>query len=121
MVRIFHKLGFTDAVHRHDALADFKVKIAIVSADLVDAEFQQSLVDDDNSLPLDERTLLAAVWHGMQYPDDNTRPRLLQKVISFANRIDRSKYFAGVEKESKGRRPQFRAYSVRVQCHTPIK
>ena len=91
---IFHRLSFTDAVKK-GVLADFRVKIAIVPADKVDKQFQQAVADDDNSIPLDERTLLAAVWHGIQYPDDNKNPKLLQRVIAFANRIDRSLMFAG--------------------------
>ncbi|WOV92759.1 MAG: type ISP restriction/modification enzyme [Candidatus Nitrosoabyssus spongiisocia] len=90
----FHKLSFTDAV-KQKILADFKVKIAIVPADVVDKDFQQSVADKDNSIPLDERTLLAAVWHGLKYPDDDKHPKLLQRVIAFANRIDRSMMFAG--------------------------
>ena len=90
----FHRLSFTAAVKK-GVLADFRVKIAIVPADKVDKQFQQAVADDDNSIPLDERTLLAAVWHGLSYPDDNKNPKLLQRVIAFANRIDRSLMFAG--------------------------
>ncbi len=90
----FHRLSFTAAVQQK-VLSDFRVKIAIVPADKIDAQFQQSVTDEDHSIPLDERTLLAAVWHGIQYPDDNKTPKLLQRVIAFANRIDRSQMFAG--------------------------
>ena len=96
----FHKLNFFDAVHKHKILADFKVKIAIVDADKVDKDFQQSVADKDKSMPLDERTLLAAVWHGLRFPhDDESSPKLLQRVIAFCNRIDRSEMFAGVMKD----------------------
>ena len=92
----FHKLGFVDAVHKHRALADFRVIIPMVSPEYVDEKFQQS-VARDGAMPLDERTLLAAVWHGLQYPDGADEPkRLLQKVIAFTNRIDRSEMFAGI-------------------------
>jgi len=92
----FHRLGFVDAVHKHKALADFRVIIPMVSPEYVDEKFQQS-VAKDGAMPLDERTLLAAVWHGLQYPDGADEPkRLLQKVIAFTNRIDRSEMFAGV-------------------------
>ncbi len=90
----FYNLSFTQAV-RQGILSDFRVKIAIVPADRVDADFQQSVAGDDSSIPLDERTQLAAVWHGLQYPDDDKTPKLLQRVIAFANRIDRSMMFAG--------------------------
>ena len=92
----FHKLSFTDAVRKYHALSDFKVKIAIVPADKVNEEFQQSVMGKDMSMPLDERTLLAAVWDGIQFPeDDKGEPQLLQRVIAFSNRIDRSQMFAG--------------------------
>ena len=90
----FHILNFTDAVSQN-ILSDFRVKIAIVPADKVDKEFQQSIADADKSIPLDERTLYAAIWHGLKYPDDEKNPKLLQRVIAFANRIDRSMMFAG--------------------------
>ncbi|MDI1496105.1 MAG: restriction enzyme, partial [Cenarchaeum symbiont of Oopsacas minuta] len=96
----FHKLNFFDAVHKHKILADFKVKIAIVDADKVDKGFQQSVAGKDKAMPLDERTLLAAVWHGLRFPhDDESDPKLLQRVIAFCNRIDRSEMFAGVMKD----------------------
>lgn len=118
----FYTLSFADAVHKYNALADFKVKIAVVEFDdvageydlseegietrdlvekireatkLQNTEVQVSVADNDNSLPVDERTLMAAVWHGIQYPDDGDRPNLLRKVITFCNRIDSSKLFAG--------------------------
>jgi predicted helicase len=96
----FHKLSFTEAVQKYHALSDFKVKIAIVPADKVDKDFQLSVSGDDMSMPLDEKTLLAAVWHGIQYPEDDDKPaQLLQRVIAFANRIDRSQMFAGEIKD----------------------
>ncbi len=91
---VFHRLGFVDAVHKHKALADFKVIVPMVSTKYVDMEFQQA-VAKDGAMPLDERTLLAAVWHGIQYPEGEGDPKLLQKVIAFTNRIDRSEIFAG--------------------------
>ena len=94
----FHNLNFSDAVNQ-EILSDFKVKIAIVPADKVDKEFQQSIaaskVNGDRAIPLDERTLLAAVWHGIKYPEDKDTPKMLQRVIAFTNRIDRSMMFAG--------------------------
>ncbi len=95
----FHKLSFTEAV-RMGILTDFRVKIAVVPADVVDKEFQQSVAGKGKEMPLDERTLLAAVWHGLKYPDDDKTPKLLQRVIAFANRIDRSMMFAGEIKDT---------------------
>jgi len=103
----FHRLGFTDAVNQ-DILSDFKVKIAIVPEDKVDADFQWAVTDDDNVLNLDERTLLAAVWHGLQYPEDDETPKLLQKVIAFTNRIDRSEMFAGTKTDPDGKDRSFK-------------
>lgn len=122
----FYTLSFADAVHKHHALADFKVKIAVVefsdiaagydltgkdsdtkklieqiseAARLQNKEVQVSVADADNSLPVDERTLMAAVWHGIQYPDDGKTPKLLRKVITFCNRINSSKLFSGMMKD----------------------
>ena len=99
----FHRLKFTDAVENR-ILSDFRVKIAIVPADKVDKEFQQSIGGKEKSMPLDERTMLAAVWHGINHPDDNDKkPRPpLQRLIAFANRIDRSMMFAGKIKDEGG-------------------
>lgn len=92
----FHKLGFVDAVHKHQALADFRVIIPMVSPEYMNTKLQQS-VAEDGAIPLNEQTLLAAVWHGLQYPDgEHGHRKLLQKVIAFTNRIDRSEMFAGV-------------------------
>ena len=90
----FHKLSFTDAV-KQDILSDFKVKIAIAPADKVDKEYKELSYKKEGAMSLDERTLLAAVWHGITHPDDDANPKLLQRVIAFANRIDRSMMFAG--------------------------
>ena len=122
----FYTLSFADAVHKYGALADFKVKIAVVefsditagydisskdsetrdliaqiseAAKLQNRDVQVSVADTDNSLPVDERTLMAAVWHGIQYPDDGKTPKLLRKVITFCNRIDSSKLFSGAMKD----------------------
>lgn len=92
----FHKLGFVDAVHKHHALADFRVIIPMVSPEYMNTKLQQSMAED-GAIPLSEQSLLAAVWHGLQYPDgEHGSRRLLQKVIAFTNRIDRSEMFAGV-------------------------
>ena len=71
----------------------------------MDKEFQKSVAGEEMSMPLDERTLLAGVWHGLNYPNSlynektgkwwEGKPELLQRVIAFANRIDRSQMFAG--------------------------
>ena len=91
----FHNLSFTKAV-KDGILTDFRVKIVMVPEDAVDKEFQQSVSSNDSEMPLDERSKMAAVWHALLHPDDDEHPRLLQRVIAFANRIDRSMMFAGM-------------------------
>ena len=103
----FHNLGFVDAVHKHSALADFKVIIPMVSTKYADMKFQQA-VSKEGAMPLDERTLLAAVWHGLQHPEGENKPRLLQKVIAFTNRIDRSEMFAGTAPDKNGNDRSFK-------------
>ena len=96
-----YRLSFAEAV-RQGILSDFRVKIAIVPADRVDKEFQQSIGGKEKSMNLDERTLMAAVWHGINYPDDGKKPKMLRRLIAFANRIDRSMMFAGHVPDGEG-------------------
>ena len=91
---VFHNFSFSDAV-RQGVLSDFRVKIAIVPSEVADRDFIQSISEKSGEIPLDERTLLASVWHGLNHPDDDESPKLLQRVIAFTNRIDRSLMFAG--------------------------
>jgi len=103
----FHKLGFADAVHKHHALADFRVIIPMVSPEYMNAELQKS-VARDGAIPLNERTLLAAVWHGLQYPDGKDTPKkLLQKAIAFTNKIDQSEMFSGDRLDKNGKDRSF--------------
>lgn len=98
----FHRLGFVDAVHKYNALADFRVIIPMVSPEYMNSKLQKS-VAKDGAIPLNERTLLAAVWHGLQYPDGENAPKkLLQKAIAFTNRIDRSEMFSGDRLDKNG-------------------
>ena len=90
----FHNFSFSDAV-RKNILSDFRVKIAIVPPNVADRDLLQSVSENTGEIPLDERTLLASVWHGLNHPEDDESPKLLQRVIAFANRIDRSLMFAG--------------------------
>ncbi len=91
---VFHNLSFSDAA-RQGILSDFRVKIAIVPPGIADQDLLESISEKKGEIPLDERTLLASVWHGLNHPDDDDTPKLLQRVIAFANRIDRSLMFAG--------------------------
>ena len=113
-----HRLSFAEAV-RKGILSDFRVKIAIVPADRVDKEFQQSVGGREKSMPLDERTLLAAVWHGINHPDDGRKPKILQRVIAFANRIDRSMMFAGHVKDGEGADRSFESVVAEYEKWNP--
>ncbi len=113
-----HRLSFAEAV-RKGILSDFRVKIAIVPADRVDKEFQQSVGGREKSMPLDERTLLAAVWHGINHPDDGKKPKILQRVIAFANRIDRSMMFAGHVKDEEGADRSFESVVAEYEKWNP--
>ena len=113
-----HRLSFAEAV-RKGILSDFRVKIAIVPADRVDKEFQQSVGGREKSMPLDERTLLAAVWHGINHPDDDKKPKILQRVIAFANRIDRSMMFAGHVKDEEGADRSFESVVAEYEKWNP--
>lgn len=115
---VFHRLTFAEAV-RQGILSDFRVKIAIVPADTVDEQFQQSIAGKGRAMPLDERTLLAAVWHGLNYPDDGKKPRLLHRVIAFANRIDRSMMFAGIVTDENGVDRSFKSVVAEYEKQNP--
>jgi len=91
----FHYYSFGDAV-RDGQLSDFKVRVPVISEDDL-ARYAAEGVEDtgDGVGTIDERVLLAAVWHGLNYNNKEQRP-LLQRVISFSNRVQASKQFAGV-------------------------
>ena len=91
---VLHNFSFSEAVRR-GVLSDFRVKIAIVPPGVAKRDLLQSISEGSGEIPLDERTLLASVWHGLNLPDDGGNPRMLQRVIAFANKIDRSLMFAG--------------------------
>ena len=92
----FHKLNFTDAVHKFKALSDFRVKIAVIPDELLKKKYQINFATKDGMIPVNEKTRMAAIWHGLLYPDDDeSNENLLQRVIVFFNRIDKSEMFAG--------------------------
>lgn len=93
----FHKLSFYDAVHKYHALSDFKVRIAIMDGDTMDKMIQHQVVDDENQIPLNEKTLMTSVWHAIEYPGAGDKKSLLQRVIVFCDMINSSKLFAGEE------------------------
>ena len=91
----FHNLSFYDAVHKYHALSDFKVRVAIMDGDTMDKLIQKSVSDDDNTVPLNERVLMTAVWHALEYPGTGGEKDLLQRVIVFCDMINSSKILAG--------------------------
>ena len=91
----FHNLSFYDAVHKYHALSDFKVRVAIMDGDTMDKLIQKSVSDDDNTVPLNERVLMTAVWHALEYPSTGDEKELLQRVIVFCDMINSSKILAG--------------------------
>ena len=92
---IFHNLTFYDAVHKYDALCDFKVRVAVMDADTMDKLVQRVQAGDENQVPINEKTLMASVWHAIQYPGVDEKKTLLQRVIFFADMINSSKIIAG--------------------------
>lgn len=86
--------SFSRAVE-DEQLADFKVRIPVISEEDLERYTNESIdgISDDGTI--DERVLLAAVWHGLNYNNDEKTP-LLQRVIAFCNKIAASKQFSGM-------------------------
>ncbi len=93
----FHNLSFYDAVHKYKALCDFKVRVAVMDGDTMDGLVQQAQAGDEAMLPLDEKTLMASVWHALEHPGKDDTKGLLQRVIMFCDMINSSKIVAGEE------------------------
>ena len=100
---VFYELKFDEAVHKHNALSDYRVRIAFIDPSLMDPDLQASLTDEQGLLPLNEKNKMVATWHSLLHPDrDDESERLLQRVIVFSNTIKASKRFAGtLDDESK--------------------
>ena len=92
---VFHNLSFYDAVHKHKILCDFKVRVAVVDGDTLDELVQKAQAGDDNMVALNEKALMASVWHALEHPgvDDTKEP--LQRAIMFCDMINASKIVAG--------------------------
>lgn len=88
-----HNYSFSHAVE-DEQLTDFKVRIPVISEEDLERYTNESIdgISDDGTI--DERVLLAAVWHGLNYNNDEKTP-LLQRVIAFCNKIAASKQFSG--------------------------
>lgn len=89
-----YNYSFSRAVE-DEQLADFKVRIPVISEEDLEKYTNESIdgISDDGTI--DERVLLAAVWHGLNYNNDEKTP-LLQRVIAFCNKIAASKQFSGM-------------------------
>ena len=92
---VFHSLSFYDAVHKHRVLCDFKVRVAVMDSDTLDELVQKAQAGDDTMVPLDEKTLMASVWHALEHPGAGDKKGLLQRVIMFCDMINSSKIVAG--------------------------
>ena len=92
---VFHSLSFYDAVHKHKVLCDFKVRVAVMDGNTLDELVQKAQAGDDTMVPLDEKTLMASVWHALEHPGAGDKKGLLQRVIMFCDMINSSKIVAG--------------------------
>ena len=91
----FHNLTFYDAVHRYHALCDFKVRVAMMDEDTMDKLVQRLQAGDENQIPINEKSLMASIWHAIQHPGADDEKELLQRVIFFCDMINSSKIVAG--------------------------
>ena len=91
----FHNLSFYDAVHKYEALCDFKVRVAVMDGDTMDNLIQKAQAGDEAIMPLDEKTLMASVWHAIRHPGADDSKGMLQRVIMFCDMINSSKIAAG--------------------------
>ena len=92
---VFHSLSFYDAVHKHKVLCDFKVRVAVMDGDTLDELVQRAQAGDDAMVPLDEKALMASVWHALEHPGADDKKGLLQRAIMFCDMINSSKIVAG--------------------------
>ena len=92
---VFHSLSFYDAVHKYKVLCDFKVRVAVMDGDTLDELVQKAQAGDDAMVPLDEKTLMASVWHALEHPGTDDSKGLLQRTIMFCDMINSSKIVAG--------------------------
>ena len=92
---VFHSLSFYDAVHKHKVLCDFKVRVAVMDGDTLDELVQRAQAGDDAMVPLDEKALMASVWHALEHPGADDKKGLLQRAIMFCDMINSSKIAAG--------------------------
>ena len=89
-----HYYSFSDAVEDKE-LTDFKVRIPIIPEEDLEQYIHEGIDGENDDGTIDERVLLAAIWHGLNY-DDKEQTALLQRVIAFTNKIEASKQFSGV-------------------------
>ena len=84
--------SFSEAVDNED-LCDFKIRVPVFSEGDIEQYCQDSL-DGNEDATIDERVLMAAVWHALNYGENENK--LLQRVIAFGNTIKASEKFSGI-------------------------
>lgn len=91
----FHRLTFSDAVHKYEALSDYRVIIAHIPVSDIPKDIQQNSSDDEGLLELERITRMQVIWKAIMEKDPDIEKDFLQRMIVFSNRIKDSKKFAG--------------------------
>ena len=90
--KTMHHYSFSKAVDNKD-LCDFKIRVPVFKEGDLEQYCQESL-DGNEDATIDERVLMAAVWHALNYGENETK--LLQRVIAFGNTVKASEKFSGI-------------------------
>lgn len=90
----FHRLSFSDAVHKYKALSDYRVVIAHIPMEEMSKK-EQEKTDRAGLLELERITRMQVIWKAILKKDPDINKGFLQRVIVFHNRIKDSKKFAG--------------------------
>lgn len=91
----FYRLTFSDAVHKYNALSDYRVIIAHIPVSDISAEMQQDNSNEEGLLELQRITRMQVIWKAITEKDPDIEKEFLQRMIVFSNRIKDSKKFAG--------------------------
>ena len=94
---VFHRLRFSDAKDM-GILVPFKITVTKVpEGDLYDTIKSDDMEEYDATI--NDMTKMYGAWKGITYPDGDEKPaRLLQRVIVFHNRVNKSQIFTGIIK-----------------------
>lgn len=85
----FHRLTFTDAVHKEKILSDFKVLIYSVYDYGADAALQSYVGKGGIEININDATKIVGCWRALQQPEKGAKP--LRRTIAFTNTIAASK------------------------------